>query len=281
FILHESGHEPFLYSVRGVALHFTIRHKDKFSKPINEYLEESGQIDEQGNKLFVNPESNGGFHSDWLTMMYSRLKVSRNLLQNDGMIFISIDDKEIDNMKKISDEIFGSENFISVLVWEKKKKGSFLAKNITTIKEYILVYCKDNSDFCGLVGEINEETETYPCINANNKRELIKITAGISSKYKEKNFFLEKGSTISDKTMNMFLHSDLVIEDGLLAKDLIIEGNWRYSQTLMKQFAQKKELYITQDLYLRRIVSEPRNKALKDLLFRAGEEKKPSKRIGK
>ncbi len=121
-----------------------------------------------------------------------------------------------------------------------------------------------------MIGEINDNTETYPCINAINKRELRTIPAGIESRYKEKDFFLPAGHEISDTTMSIVLHSDLVIENGVLAQELVLEGNWRYSQEAMYEYALNKELYITRDLYLRRIVSDARYKTLKDLLPRVG-----------
>jgi len=246
-------------------------YKDDFAQDTDEYLSNSGQFDEDGNRLVQNTESNGRFHTDWLNMMYPRLKLAKDLLRDDGVIFISIDDNEVENLKKICDEIFGLQNFIAQLVWEKKKKGSFLSKSITNIKEYVLVFCKSINSFEGLIGEINTNSETYPCINAVNKRELRVIPAGIESKYKDKDFFMPKGSEISDTTMSIVLHSDMVIKNGLLAEDLILEGNWRYSQTAMTTYAQKKELYITRDLYLRRIVNDTRYKTLKDILPRVGE----------
>lgn len=243
---------------------------DNFRDNIKNYMELTGQTDEEGRKLSANAETSGRYHTDWLNMMYPRLKLARNLLRDDGVIFISIDDNEVTNLRKLCDEIFGEENFVSQLVWEKKKKGTFLSNTITNIKEYILVLSKNKPAFNGLIGEINTSIETYPCINASNKREVRTIPAGISSKYREKNHFLAKGSTISVTTMTLLLHSDLVIKDGILAEDLIIEGNWRYRQELMTQYAQNDDLYITQDLYLRRIVHEPREKTLKDLLPRVG-----------
>ena len=227
-------------------------YRDDFAVSGEEYAEDIGQLDDEGNRLFKNTDSNGRFHSDWCSMIYSRLMLARNLLSSDGVIFISIDDNEQENMKKICDEVFGSENFVAQLVWEKKKKGSFLSKAITNIKEYVYVYCKNVASFEGLIGEINDSAETYPCINAVNKRELRTIPAGIESKYKEKDFFMPKGSEISDTTMSIVLHSDLVIRDGVLAETLVLEGNWRYSQEAMAEYASKKELYITRDLYRKR-----------------------------
>ncbi|HHT0594674.1 TPA: hypothetical protein ACTXW4_003181, partial [Legionella anisa] len=110
----------------------------------------------------------------------------------------------------------------------KEKKGTFLSKSISSIKEYILVFCKNRELFNGLIAEINEEEETYPCINASNKRSIIKIPKGIISKFSKKNYFLPKGEKISVSTMDLILHSDLVINESRLAQDLLIEGNWRY-----------------------------------------------------
>lgn len=247
-------------------------YEDDFAQSTDEYLANSGQFDEDGNRMVQNTESNGRFHTDWLNMIYPRLRIAKNLLAGNGVIFISIDDNEIENMKKLCDEVYGATSFVAQLVWEKKKKGSFLSKSITNVKEYILVYCKNIDGFEGLIGEINDEEETYPCINAVNKRELRTIPAGIESKYRDKDFFMPKGSEISDTTMSIVLHSDLVIKNGVLAEELTLEGNWRYSQAAMKEYALKKELYITRDLYLRRIVRETRYKTMKDLLSRVGED---------
>ena len=247
---------------------------DSFIMDNEEYNEGTGYFDEDGNVNYSreNGANAGKYHSDWCSMIYSRLMLARNLLTDDGAIFISIDDNEQGNLKKICDEVFGAENFVAELVWEKKKKGSFLSKAITNIKEYVAVYCKNFNKFEGLIGEVNSNTETYPCVNAVNKRELRTIPAGIKSNYKEHNYFMPKGSEISDTTMSIVLHSDLVIQDGILAKDLILEGNWRYSQDAMKKYADDREIYITRDLYLRRIVREVRYKTLKDLLPRIGED---------
>lgn len=176
-------------------------YEDDFAQSTDEYLANSGQFDEDGNRMVQNTESNGRFHTDWLNMIYPRLRIAKNLLAGNGVIFISIDDNEIENMKKLCDEVYGATSFVAQLVWEKKKKGSFLSKSITNVKEYILVYCKNIDGFEGLIGEINDEEETYPCINAVNKRELRTIPAGIESKYRDKDFFMPKGSEISDTTI--------------------------------------------------------------------------------
>lgn len=117
-------------------------YKDNFHEPIDKYLEESGQVDENGNRLFQNTESNGRFHSDWLTMMYSRIKIAKNLLCEDGVIFISIDDNEVHNLRKICDEIFGEVNFVANIVWQKKTSPD--ARTVfSSAHDHIIVYAKN------------------------------------------------------------------------------------------------------------------------------------------
>lgn len=116
-------------------------YNDKFKKNIYEELLESGQIDEEGNRMLTNNQSNGRFHSDWLSMMYSRIKLSRNLLKDDGIIFISIDDNEVDNLRKICDEIYGETNFVAQIIVEGTPKNDPYI--VSTAHEYCLVYVKD------------------------------------------------------------------------------------------------------------------------------------------
>ncbi len=118
-------------------------YKDDFKKSVDELNLEEGNIDEQRNRLVANSNSSGRYHSDWLSMMYPRLKLARNLLTEDGVIFISIDDNEVHNLRKICDEIFGEMNFVSQIVW-RKKTGSSDAKGFSIISEFILVYIKRN-----------------------------------------------------------------------------------------------------------------------------------------
>ena len=229
------------------------------------------------NKDFVYDDNLIGFddgfrHSKWLSFMAERLTVAKKLLSDKGCIFSSIDDNEVAQLKLMCDEIFGESAFVTQLVWEKKKKGSFLSNQITNIKEYVLVYCKNKNMFSGLIGEINSKTETYPCINASNKRAICKISKGIKSNYKEKNYIVPAGTTISDSTMDIKYITDLIIEDGIVKEDFEVEGNWRYSSEAMHNYSVNNELYITNALYIRRIVSEPRKKMMKDLLPRVGED---------
>lgn len=119
-------------------------YNDDFASSADEYLQNSKSYDEDGNRMVQNLESNGRFHSDWLSMMYPRLKLARDLLTDDGVIFISIDDNEQENLKKVCNEIFGESNFISQLIW-RKKTGASDAVGFSVISEYILVYVKNIS----------------------------------------------------------------------------------------------------------------------------------------
>ena len=209
-------------------------------------------------------------HATWLNFMYPRLEMLREFLSDDGAIFISIDDNEQAYLKLICDEIFGRNNFVAQLVWEKKKKGSFLSKTVTNVKEYILVYCKFMDSFGGLVGEINRSSETYPCINPVNSRGIRIIPKGTPSKFKQKNYQIEANTKISAGNMNLIYLDKAVIENGILQTDVRIESNWRYRQEMIDEFAKQNSIYLTQENYIRRIVKETRIKMMKDLLLRVG-----------
>lgn len=118
---------------------------DDFMRSQEEENAQMGMYDEDENRLFKNTDTNGRFHSDWCSMIYSRLMLARNLLTEDGVIFISIDDNEQENLKKICDEVFGAENFIAQLIWEKKFAPQNDDKYITAVHDYILVYAKVKS----------------------------------------------------------------------------------------------------------------------------------------
>ncbi len=121
-------------------------YKDNFAKSKEEYEEDVGAIDGEGGKLFKNTDSNGRFHSDWLSMMYERLVVARDLLKDDGVVFISIDDNEVHNLRKICDEVFGEENFIAEFIWKSKLGKVGTTGTISTIHEYIVCYSKSSAD---------------------------------------------------------------------------------------------------------------------------------------
>ena len=118
-------------------------YEDDFKQSAEEYIDNSGQLDEEGNRLVANTESNGRFHTDWLNMIYPRLKLAKDLLSEDGVIFISIDDNEVDNLRKICDEIFGESNFIGNLSVENNPKGRKNSDFISVSSEYCLIYANN------------------------------------------------------------------------------------------------------------------------------------------
>lgn len=120
-------------------------YEDDFSQGMNEYLDNSGQFDEDGNRLVQNTESNGRFHTDWLNMLYPRLRLAKDLLSDDGVIFISIDDNEVNNLEKCCKEIFGETNCLAKMIWQTTP-GSNTGINIITVTEYVLVYAKSKSN---------------------------------------------------------------------------------------------------------------------------------------
>lgn len=117
-------------------------YEDDYSLDADDYLGSSGQFDNSGNRLFQNTESNGRFHTDWLNMIYPRLKLAKDLLKNDGVIFISIDDNEIENLKKVCNEIFGENNILACFKWNRVAKAPSLSGMVRTKYEYVLAYFK-------------------------------------------------------------------------------------------------------------------------------------------
>ena len=130
---------------------------DDFAMSADEYAEASGAVDELGNKYIKNMDSNGRFHSDWCSMMYSRLMVARTLLTEDGVIFISIDDNEVENLRKICDEVFGEGNFIAQLVWERAYSPKNDAKFASNSHDYVLMVAKNSDEF--VIGRLDRTEE--------------------------------------------------------------------------------------------------------------------------
>ena len=122
-------------------------YEDDFAQSTGEYMENSGQYDEEGNRLVKNLDSNGRFHTDWLNMIYPRLRLAKDLLAEDGVIFISIDDNEQENLKKCCDEVFGAQNFVAQLIWERAYAPKNDARFISNSHDYVLMYAKDITQF--------------------------------------------------------------------------------------------------------------------------------------
>ena len=154
---------------------------DDFAMSADEYAEASGSVDELGNKYIKNMDSNGRFHSDWCSMIYSRLMVARSLLSEDGVIFISIDDNEVENLRKICDEVFGEGNFIAQLVWERAFSPKNDAKFVSNSHDYVLMIAKDSNNFkIGRLPRTEEANARYS--NPDNDPRGVWMSSDISVK---------------------------------------------------------------------------------------------------
>lgn len=143
---YNTGNDSFIYP-------------DDYSTNKDAYDEEVGAIDESGYRMFKNTETNGRFHSSWCSMMYPRLKLARNLLSEDGVIFISIDDHEVDNLQKVCDEVFGESNFVNKVVWIRNSTGKTVSKQLTVNIEYLLIYGKNTEyEFSPVYKPLSEST---------------------------------------------------------------------------------------------------------------------------
>jgi len=137
-------------------------YEDDFAENTEEFLKRSNQKDEEGNRLIANTESNGRFHSDWLSMMYPRLKLARNLLRDDGVIFVSIDDGEVAQLRKMCGEVFGEKNFVAQLVWERAYSPKNDAKYISNSHDYVLMCTKNINNFTmGRLSRTKEANARY------------------------------------------------------------------------------------------------------------------------
>lgn len=137
-------------------------YEDDFAEAANEYLLKSAQKDEEGNRMVANTDTNGRFHSDWLSMIFPRIKLARNLLRDDGVIFISIDECECHNLRKLCDEVFGEENFVGNVIWERAFAPKNDAKFISDSHDHILIYSKSLASFSiGLLPRTEEANERY------------------------------------------------------------------------------------------------------------------------
>ncbi len=202
---------------------------DNFKEGLENYLEWTRQVNDAGKKISTNSETEGRYHSNWLNMMYPRLKLARNLLAQDGVMFISIDDNEIDNLTKICKEIFGEGNFSTTFIRQKKKKPSFLHNNVGSMTEYVVCVTK-NSDF---TFPFSVDTTTagkkYPLNNAGNS--LGKLTFPPQSIYFSMPDCVVEPQDMSEGNIRTRLLNKVEIFAGKNLNEFTLEGEWRYSQT--------------------------------------------------
>jgi adenine-specific DNA-methyltransferase len=202
---------------------------DDFAESRDEYLEKSNQVDDEGNRMVANTDANGRFHSDWLSMMYSRLKLSRNLLRDDGVIFISIDDNEVHNLRKICDEIFGAGNFVAKFPW-KGRGGGADDKNLLNNHEYVLFFVKNIQSFS--VGRKIKKNEVFPKIddskNMRYKTQLARKWGSNSRREDRPNLFYSIKAPNGESFYPKLPNGD--------------DGCWRWSKTRMEKAINNNDL---------------------------------------
>lgn len=217
-------------------------YEDDFAQSAEEYLENSGQFDDEGNRLVKNLDSNGRFHTDWLNMIYPRLKLAKDLLSEDGVIIVSIDNNEVVNLRKMLDEVFGSDNCMGIIANTNNPKGRSDDKYIATAHEYLLVYAKDVSKVEWYGFEPTEEiTKRYNKVDLDGKwyREIDLRKTG-ENDLKEDRLNLFYFFYYSEDTGDFYPDRADYIKDGYIQikpqREDGKEGNWRWGiDTAKKQ----------------------------------------------
>lgn len=225
-------------------------YRDDFKQTAAEYDEESGVFDEDENRLFKNTDSNGRFHSDWCSMIYPRLLLARNLLSDDGVIFISIDDNEQDNLKKICDEVFGASNFSATFIWTKTSTPPALSYKCRKTVEYILAYEKklNNIKYFGSPLDGGDA----PLLNAGNPKKTLLFPA-CSIHFN----IIENGIIKAGAKERLFLDDDIIIENGINQNDVKMTGEFKWEQnTLFNEIKQGTYFLVKSDKFAIRFQRE-------------------------
>lgn len=201
-------------------------YEDDFAQSTDEYFANSGQFDEDGNRLVKNLDSNGRFHTDWLNMIYPRLKIAKDLLSDDGVIFISIDDNELENLKKACDEVFGEQNFATQFIWTKTATPPSLSHKCRKTVEYVLCYEKnlDNTRYFGSLlsgGDV-------PLLNTGNPIKELVFPVG-SVRFN----FVKNGTVRSGSYDKVELFDDIVVSDGINQNKFRMKAEFKWGQPML------------------------------------------------
>lgn len=206
-------------------------YKDNFKDGVENYLEQTGQVDSEGNQISTNSESQGRYHSNWLNMVYPRLKLARKLLADNGVIFMSIDDAEFANLKKISDEIFGENNYIGSFVWKRKKKGSFLNKKLRKMTEYLLCYEKNANNEVRFFGEKAYDIKLQPIVKRTNSiKELVFSSKLITTSLPDGYY---KPGRYKDGPTGVEFLSGFNVKNGLVEDKIVVQGRFVWNQDFL------------------------------------------------
>ncbi len=222
-------------------------YEDSFVQNVDYYLDNSGQLDTEGNRLVRNFESNGRFHTDWLNMLYPRLKIAKDLLAKDGVIFISIDDHEQENAKKLCDEIFGGSNFIAQVIWERAYAPVNLKKHFSESHDYIICYAKNIEQLtCNGLPKTNEALDRYknPDNDPRGPWKAADATVGPAIPDKVYPLTLPSGRVVTPSSGRCWLYSQEKFEE-LKKDDRVWFGADGNSVPSIKKFASEVKSTMT------------------------------------
>jgi adenine-specific DNA-methyltransferase len=213
-------------------------YRDDFRKNKDDYDEETGVFDEEGDRLFRNKESNGRFHSDWCSMIYPRLLLARNLLRDDGVIFISIDDNEVAQLRKIGDEVFGEGNFVGQIVIKSNPRGSMSDSTMAQLHEYLIVYAKNiySSAIIGhlLTGDMLNE---YKFEENGNKYRLLGLRqrGGFWRRSERPNLFFPIYISPNDCSISIQKTTDHCVSVFPIQPSTGEDGTWRWGKEKIRE----------------------------------------------
>ncbi len=214
-------------------------YEDDFSQDTDEYFANSGQFDEESNQLVQNTESNGRFHTDWLNMLYPRLRIAKDLLSDDGVIFISIDDNEQDNLKKICDEIFGTQNFIANLVWDLGTGTT--AGHFTRGHENIICFSRNKKCLNNFKNYNDGEKITHGALKKiSYKNPAVEITFPAGFEFEGCNAVFS--GELGDSEKEYILSDEMRFENGKLVKPTIIRAGFAMKNQIEAYIAGKEVL---------------------------------------
>ena len=208
-------------------------YEDDFAQSADEYMGNSGQYDEEGNRLVTNTESNGRFHTDWLNMIYPRLKIAKDLLADDGVIFISIDENEIENIIKLGCEIFGEDNHLGEIVVKSNPRGSMSTAEIASLHEYLSIFSKNRLE-CRIIGHLLTEnmTSEYKYKDENGEYRLLglRMRGGFWRRSDRPNLYYPIYITPNTGLGSLERSSEYCEEVFPVQPSTMEDGTWRWSK---------------------------------------------------
>lgn len=214
-------------------------YNDDFKMSVDEYIDEVGETDEDSNRMFKNTDSNGRFHSDWCSMIYSRLTLARNLLSDDGVIFISIDDNEVETLTSICNEVFGEANAVTPFIWPLPR--GINAGLVARAHEYVLVYAKNlkaRSNFNHISEGIQYSVERCnKKIDSRHPESVIEFPAGVPYEGADKTI-----TGVIDGSERITILDELVFKDGVLAKPARLSAGWTMKK-MIQDWLSGKDVY--------------------------------------